>query len=133
MTVRLGRIALRRLTPIQEFPFRVLLKDLDGNGVVLELHHAADLDVVDGAQERALADDLSLREVEIAHGAREAVGAVGRVEPPLRDPGVLEALVDGDALVNVDGEHAVDEVEGRVADRVPVRGRVVEAAEFDLL
>lgn len=126
-------VPLRRLAPVQALAVGVLLEDLDGHGVVLELDDAADLDVVDGAQQRALAHHLALREVELAHGAREAVGAVGRVEPALRDPRVLEAVVDGDALVDVDREHAVDEVERRVADRVPVRRRVVEPPELDLL
>lgn len=47
-------------------------------------------------------------------------------------PRVLKAVVDGDAFLDVDSKHAVDEVEGRVADAVPVWGRVVEAAELDL-
>ena len=46
---------------------------------------------------------------------------------------MFEAFVDGDALIYVDGEHAVDEVEGWVADAVPVRRRVVEAAHLYLL
>ena len=46
---------------------------------------------------------------------------------------MFKAFVDGDALVDVDGKHAVDEVEGWVADTVPVRGGVVEAAHLDLL
>ena len=114
-------------------PVLVLLKDLDGHGGVLVFDHAADLDVVDGAQQRAFAADLALREVELVHGPRQAVGAVARVEAALGGPGVFEALVDGDALFDVDGQHAVDEVESRVADAVPVGRGVVEAAHLDLL
>lgn len=46
---------------------------------------------------------------------------------------MLETLVDVVALVDGDGEHVVDEVEGGVADGVPVGRGVVETAEFDLL
>lgn len=46
---------------------------------------------------------------------------------------MLEALVDGDAALDVDGQHAVDQVKGNVRNGVPVRRRVVEAAHLDLL
>ena len=114
------------------FPLGILVEHLDGDVLVADFDDLADLDVVDAAEEGALALRLALAEIERIHCARQAVGAVGQLERLLRDPGVLEAFVDGDAFGDVDREHAVDEVESRVADRVPVRRRVVEAAGFDL-
>ena len=107
----------------------ILLKDFYGHVIILVLDDFTNLDIIDTTEKRAFARDFALREIELVHGAREAVGAVGGVG----DPGMLEAFVDGDALLDVDGQHAVDEVEGRVADGVPVGGGVVEAAGFDLL
>ena len=46
---------------------------------------------------------------------------------------MFEAFVNGDAIVDVYRQHAVDEIQSGVADAVPVRGGVVEAAHFDLL
>ena len=113
--------------------FGVLFKHFDRYIVILVFDDFADLDVVDGAEERTFAADFALREVELVHGARQTVGAVGEFELAVRDPGMLEAFVDRDPLLDVDGQHAVDEVEGWVTDRIPVRGWVVEAACFDLL
>ena len=127
-------------------PIAVLLKHLHGSHIViLPLDHFADFDDVQVREEGAFALYFALGEVERGHGACEAVGGVawlydvvatggiGVGEALEGDPRVFQALVDGDAFVNVDGEHAVDEVERWIADAVPIRGRVVEAAHFDLL
>ena len=111
----------------------VLIKNLDRDLLVFKLDDLADFDIVDGAKQGALALRFSLAEVELVHGSRQAVCAVGEFEGLLGDPGVLKTFVDGDSFSYIDGEHAVDEVEGRVADRVPVRGGVVKATGFDLL
>ena len=113
--------------------FGVLLEDFDRHAVILVFDDFADLDIVDAAEEGAFATDFAFREVELVHGARQPVGAVGEFEFAVRDPGMLEAFVDGDPLVDVDSQHAVDEVEGRVANGVPVWRWIIEAASFDLL
>lgn len=46
---------------------------------------------------------------------------------------MFETFVNRDAFANVDGEHAVDEVEGRVGDRVPVWRGIIKAAHLYLL
>lgn len=134
MTVLLRLVVLRRLRPVQGFALGVLLVDGDGDLMILELDDLADFDVVDGAQEGAFALDFPFGEIKGIHCARQAVGAVGGIEDASTgDPGVVEAVVDGDAFVNVDGEHAIDQIQCWVTNRVPVRGRVVEATHFDLL
>ncbi len=118
---------------MQPFALDVFLKDFDRDLLTAQLDDLADLDVVDGAEEGALALDFSFAEVQLVHGACQAVRAVGEPEWFLRDPWVLETFVDGDSFLNIYAEHAIDEVEGRVANGIPVRGRIVEAACFDLL
>jgi len=46
---------------------------------------------------------------------------------------MLETLVDGDALVDIYGKHAINQIECWIADGVPVWGWVVESAHLDLL
>ena len=113
--------------------FGVLFEYFDWHAVILVFDDFADLDVVYAAEERAFATDFTFREVELVHGSRQTVGAVGEFELTVRDPGMLEAFVDRDPLVDVDRQHAVDEVESWITDGVPVWGRVIKAARFDLL
>lgn len=62
----------------------------------------------------------------------EAVdGGVG-VKGFAGDPGVIEGLGDRDTARGLDFEHFFDEVEGGVADTIPVGGGEVEEAAFDL-
>lgn len=115
---------------------QVLLEDFHGSLVVLVFDHLADFDVVQVREESALTLSLPLGEVQVGHGAGEAIGAVGHAGFPhalIGDPRVFETLVNGDAFVDIDGQHAVDQVQGRVADAVPVRGWVVELTHLDLL
>lgn len=74
-------------------------------------HAVGDVDRVDGAEQGALADDAAAAHLEPREARDEAVGAV--VEPGrlLRQPGVREALVDGEAPVWVDDEHGVNEID----------------------
>ena len=94
----------------------VLLVDLDGLLAFTPLDDPANLDVVYGRQQRALAEDLALGEIQAGDCACEPIGAIVGTDFRLGGPRVLEALVDGDACVDVDGQHAVDQVEGWVAD-----------------
>jgi len=118
---------------VHSFAVKILIKDLDRDFLIPKLDDLADFDIVDGAKQGTLALRFPFAEVELVHGSRQAVCAVGEFEGFLGDPGVLKTSVDSDSFGHVDREHAVDEVEGRVADRVPVRGGVIEAASFDLL
>lgn len=112
---------------------RVLLKDLDWHCVVLILDDFADLDVIDTTQKRAFTADFALGEVELVHGASETVCAVSDLEAAVRNPGMFEAFVDCDPFVDLDSEHAVNEVESRVTNAVPVWRWIIEAPHFDLL
>lgn len=123
----------RRSIIMHPFALGVFIKDFDWNLLTAQLDDLADFDVIDGAEEGALALDFAFAEVKLVHGACQAVRAVGEPEWFLRDPGVLETFVDGDSFLHIYREHAIDEVEGRVADGIPVRGRIVEAASLDLL
>lgn len=93
-----------------------------------------DVHLIDGSQQGALALDTAALDIEARDPGHEPVGAVVGILGVIgREPRVGQALVDVKALLRVDDEHAVDQVEGRVADRVPIRGRVVEPAGLDLL
>ena len=46
---------------------------------------------------------------------------------------MLETFVDCDSLLDIDCQHTIDEVESRIADGVPIRRGIVEAAHLDLL
>ena len=48
-------------------------------------------------------------------------------------PGMSLALLDIEPPLRVDDNHGVDEIQRRLTDRVPVRGRVVESTHLDLL
>lgn len=72
-------------------------------------------------------------EVQTVKCSGETIGTVAYPGVFLVYPGMLETLVDGDALFHIHGQHAVDQVERWIADVVPVRGGVVETAGFDLI
>lgn len=128
------RLFLGGLTPVKLLTIGILLVDLDRDLTIIRFDDFADFDVVEGTEQGAFALDFPLGEVKRVHGARQAVGAVGRIQRSRTSyPGVFEAFVDGDAFVNVDGEHAVDKVQGRVADRVPIGRGVIETTHLDLL
>ena len=111
----------------------VFLEDLDWHRIVLILDDFADLDVINATQKRAFTGDFALGEVKLVHGASETICAVGDLEAAVRDPEMLEALVDSDPFVNLDSEHAVNKVESRVTNAVPVWRWIIEAPHFDLL
>ena len=115
------------------FPVCVLLKNLDGYSGILVVDHLADFHIVDTAQQRALTADFTSREVELVHCAGQAISAVTGIKASFGDPGMFKAFINRDPFVDADCQHPVDEVKGWVTDTVPVRGRVVEAAHFDLL
>jgi hypothetical protein len=46
---------------------------------------------------------------------------------------MLKTIVDSISLLNVDSQHAVDEIESWIADRVPIWRGVVESSCLDLL
>ena len=46
---------------------------------------------------------------------------------------MLETFIDRRALLWVDRQHLVDEIQSWISDRVPVRRRIVEAGELYLL
>lgn len=114
----------------------VLVKELNlaaRSMLVSLVDDLADHDVVDTAQQRPFALDFASGKVQLAECAGQPVRAIRDAGVLLRQPGMLETFVDRDAPFRVDGEHAIDEVEGRVADAVPVGGRVVEHSHFDLI
>lgn len=121
------------LTMHHPFAIDILLKDLHRHGVVLVFNHSANLDIIDTAEQRAFAPHLTFGEIELVHGASEAIGAVRGVQSALGDPGVLETSVDGDTAVDIDSEHAVNKIKSWIANAVPVWRGIVEAAHFDLL
>lgn len=46
---------------------------------------------------------------------------------------MLETVVNRISLLNIDGQHAVNEIESRVANRVPIWRRIVKSSCLDLL
>jgi hypothetical protein len=137
-------IPIPHRTHLDILPIRILLPHLDVRGTTRPLrmalhlpthiHDLADFDIVDVREQCAFTLDFSSGEIEARHATCEAVGAIGGIYVAhISHPGVFKALVDGDTLRYVDGEHAVDEIECWVANGVPVGRRIVEAAHFDLL
>ena len=49
------------------------------------------------------------------------------------DPRMLEALVDCDPFIDVDGEHTVNEVESWVTNAVPIWRWIIKTSHLDLL
>lgn len=126
-----GAVLLRRRVGL--LPGRVLVEDLDRDLRVLHLDDLADFDVVDAAEEGAFAGDLAFRKVQVVHRARQTIGAVCRVCSTLGDPGMFETFINSDSLVNINGQHAIDQIQRRVSHTVPVWGRIVETTHLDLL
>lgn len=129
------------------FPSGVLFENFDVGGCrglcvrgfVVDFDAFGDLDVVHGAEQCSLPLNLALGKVELTHSSGQAVGAVAQayVEGPVfrfaREPGMLKAFVDCDSLIDVDGQHAVDQVQCLVSNVVPVWRRIVKPATFDLI
>ena len=91
----------------------IFVEDLDLAAVaqrVFFVNDLADDYVVDAAEKGPFAGYLAAGEVQLAQGAGQAVCAVCYTGEFVREPRVLETLVDGDALLRVNGEHAVDQV-----------------------
>ena len=136
---RAGRPIHLRVKVVRLLPVQVLLVDLDSSKLDYPVSldggfdHFADLDVVEAAEQSTLASHLAFGKVELIHSPRQAIGTVVELGMALGNPRVIETLVDGDTLVHIDGQHAVDEVQGRVSDAVPIRGGVVKFSHFDLL
>jgi hypothetical protein len=111
----------------------ILLIHLDGVLSLCALNDPGDLDVVDVTQQGTLSLHLALGEIEFGDGSCQAVCTISDADVALGRPWMLETVVDTYPLLDVDCEHTVDEVKRRVADRVPVRRRIVEATSLDLL
>lgn len=74
-------------------------------------HAVRDVHRVDGAEQRALAEGRAAAHLEARQTRDEAVSTIVQAGGLLRQPGMGEALVDGEALLGVDDEHRVDEVD----------------------
>ena len=123
-----------RLTIMKSLPIGVLVEDLHRRLLIFPLDDFRHLNLIDITKQGALTQDFPFREIERVHSACETIGTVSWVgEVFLRYPGVGEALVYGDAFVDLDGEHTVYEIKGWVADGVPVGGGIVEATHSYLL
>ncbi len=136
VTVRPRLRPVLRGAPMLLLALPILLEDLDRNRLARDLDHFGKLDIVDRAQQRPFARHLPFRKVQVPHRARDPVRAVHarrRIRESLRQPGMFQALVHRDPPVHVHREHAIDQIERRVAHRVPVRRRVIESAHLDLL
>ena len=88
----------------------ILLVDLDWILAFGTLDDARNLDVVDAAEHGTLSLHLALGEVELRDGARKTICAVSDAYLVLRSPRVLQALINRYSLLNIDREHAVDEI-----------------------
>ena len=129
LTIGEGLLRIRDPTPL----LGILIKDLDRRAFGRRLDDAFDLDVVDGRKESAFTHGLAFGEIQPRERAGQAIGAIGDADRLLRDPRMLQAFFNGNPRFHVGSEHAVDEIERRVSDAVPVRARVIEAAGLDLL
>ena len=99
------------------FALRIFIKDLDGRLLVSPFDDFRDFDLVDITEERSFSLDFAFGEVELVHSSCKAIGAVAGIGKMfLRYPGMCQALVYGNALVHVDCEHAIYEIQGWVAN-----------------
>lgn len=103
------------------------------DGLTLTFLVLAEVDVVDAAQESPFPLNFAFGEVQSIQGPRQAVGAVGETGILSSHPRMFETLLDCDPLVNIHGQHLVNEIQRRVSHGVPVWRWIVESAHFDLL
>jgi len=95
------------------------MEDLHTRTVAIDV--LADIDVVDATEKRTLSLNLAFGEVQLAHSSSQPVGAVSCARIFAREPGMFKAFINGDPFVDVDREHSVYQVQGRVAHGIPVR------------
>ncbi len=105
----------------------------DWSLVVRPFHDFAHLDVIEIAEQCSFSSKFAFRKVELVHGTCETVCAIGRSEFFQGDPGMIEALIYRNSLVRVHCEHAIDQIERRITNRIPVRRWVVKSTQLDLL